>query len=126
MLDGAQGFAVVGSERGDENQADDVARVRGCIADDRAAVRMTDGQDRAGNLIDAAGHIRGVVGDAAQWIGRRDYIDAGSLQALDDAVPTRAIGEGAVDEDDGEGSGARGGGRRGGGHGESFLTGSRG
>ena len=34
--------------------------------------------------------------------GGRGHLDAGRLEALDDAVPARRVGEGAVDEDDGE------------------------
>src|SRR5919109_2724922 len=39
----------------------------------------------------------------AQRIGGRRNLDAGSLQALDHAVPARGVGEGAVDENDRKG-----------------------
>jgi hypothetical protein len=70
-------------------------------------------QHRTGDLIDAAGGVGGVGRDAAQRIGGRNDGDPSRLQALDDAGPTRAIGKGAVDEDDGQGSGGWAGGGRG-------------
>ena len=39
---------------------------------------------------------------AAQGIRCRSHLDTGRLEALDDAVPARRVGEGAVDEHDGE------------------------
>ena len=67
---------------------------------------MADGEHRAGDLIDEAGGVGGVVGDAAQRIGGGDDRDPLSLQALDDAAPARAVGERAMDEHDGEGAAA--------------------
>jgi hypothetical protein len=42
------------------------------------------------------------MSDAAQRNRGSRHLDSGGLQALDDAVPARSVGEGAVDENDGE------------------------
>jgi hypothetical protein len=69
---------------------------------DRAAVGVADGEDRPGDLLDEAGDVSGVVGDAAQRVRRRGHLDPGRPEALDDAIPARRVGEGTVDENDGE------------------------
>ena len=42
--------------------------------------------------------------DPAQRIRGRRHLHPGVLQTLDHAVPARGVGEGAVDENDGEGA----------------------
>jgi hypothetical protein len=63
---------------------------------------VADGQDRPRDLVDEAGDIGRVVGDAAQRVRGRGHLDPGRLEALDDAVPAGGVGEGAVDEHHGE------------------------
>jgi hypothetical protein len=122
-LDLEQGLAHLRGEGGDVDQPDDVIGVGGGVGDHGAAVGVADGNDRAGDLRNRAGDIRRVVGDTAQRVGGGDDRDAGGEEALDDAVPTGGVGEGAVDEDDGRGGAGGGGGV---GHGGPFLLGCRG
>ena len=98
----AQALALVGRERGDEHESDDVAEPGRRVGDHRAGVGVADGQDRPGDLLEEAGDVVSIVGDAAQRVRRRGHLDAGRLEALDDAVPAGGVGEGAVDEHDGE------------------------
>ena len=42
------------------------------------------------------------MSDAAQRNRGRRHLDSGGLQALDDAVPARSVGKGAMDQNDGE------------------------
>jgi hypothetical protein len=109
-LDLEQGLAHLRGEGGDVDQPDDVIGVGGGVGDHGAAVGVADGNDRAGDLRNRAGDIRRVVGDTAQRVGGGDDRDAGGEEALDDAVPTGGVGEGAVDEDDGRGGAGGGGG----------------
>ena len=98
----AEALALVRGERGDEDEPADVAETGCRVGDHRAAVGMADGEDRPGDLPHEAGDVGGVVGDAAQRIRRRGHLDTRALEALDDAVPARRVGEGAVDEHDGD------------------------
>jgi hypothetical protein len=100
----AQPLALLRGEGGDEDEPDDVRGVGGSVRDDRTSVRVADHKHRPGNLVEEAGHVGGVDGDAAQRIRGRRHLEPGGLQALDDAVPARGVGEGAVDENDGEGA----------------------
>jgi hypothetical protein len=53
---------------------------------------------------DAVEQVRdggGVRAEAAERVGRGDDAVTGGVKPPDDAVPTRGLGEGAVDEDDG-------------------------
>ena len=65
LFDFSQGFAFVGGEGGDVDQADDVVGVGGGVGDHRTAVGVADGKDRARNLLEQAGDVGGVDGDAA-------------------------------------------------------------
>jgi hypothetical protein len=59
-------------------------------------------KDQPRDLPHEAGDVGGVVEDAAQGIRHRGHLAAGRLEDLDDAVPARRVGEGAVDQDDGQ------------------------
>ena len=95
-------LTLVGREGGHVDQADDVLAAGGGVADHRTAVGVPDGEDGTGDLVEHAGDVRAVGGDAAQRVGGGDHLDSVGLEALDDAVPAGAVGEGAVDEHDGE------------------------
>jgi pimeloyl-ACP methyl ester carboxylesterase len=58
---------------------------------------MPDQQDRAVDLVEQAGGVGRIGGQAAQRIGRGDDGVALLLQPPDDAVPAGRIGEGAGD-----------------------------
>src|SRR5207237_6172289 len=66
-FDIAQALTFVGSEGGDIDQADDVAGRSGGVGDHRTRVRVADGADRAGNLVEHAGNVGGGTGEATQW-----------------------------------------------------------
>jgi hypothetical protein len=96
----ADRFALIEAEGRDEDQADNVRRIRAQSSDDLTAVRMT-GDDRravlAGQHLAQPGHISGQRGLGE--LGRDDLVAVG-LQALDDRAPAGAIGPPAVDQDD--------------------------
>ena len=100
-LDLAQPLALVGSEGGDVDQADDVVGLRRGVGDHGAAIRMADGEHRAGRLAEDGGDVGRVDLDAAKRIGGGGDLDAAPVQALDHAAPARAVGERAVHEHDG-------------------------
>jgi hypothetical protein len=66
-----------------------------------------DGDHRPGNLRDRAGDVGGVGGDAAQRVGDGLHRDARVEQLAHDIVPPGAIGEGAMDQNDGRSGTAR-------------------
>ena len=100
--DVAQLLAFVGREGGHEDEADDVRRAGGGVADHGAAVGVPDREHWTGDLVEHAGDVGAVDGDAAQRVGGGHHLDAVRLQPLDDAGPARAVGEGAVHEHDGQ------------------------
>jgi hypothetical protein len=100
VLDLAQGFAFVGGEGGDEDQADHIGGAGGGVGDDRAAIGVPGQQHRAVDLAEQAGGVGGIGGHAAQRVGRGDDGVALLLQPLDDAVPAGRIGERAVHQHD--------------------------
>ena len=59
-------------------------------------------KDQPRDLPRDAGDVGGVVEDAAQGIRHRGHLAAGRREESADAVPARRVGEGAVDEDDGQ------------------------
>ena len=88
-------------ERGDVDEPDDLAGVGVDVRHDGAAVRVGDEDDRA---LDRADHVTdgsGVGGEAAQRIGDGGHGIPRVEQRIDDLIPARGLGEGAVDEDDG-------------------------
>ena len=89
-----------GAKAADVDQADDVVGVGGGVGDHRTAVGVADGEDRAWDLLEQAGDVGGVDGDAAQRIGGGRNLYPFCLQPLDHAVPARTIGKSAVHEDD--------------------------
>jgi hypothetical protein len=64
-LDICQGFAFVRDEGGDVDRADDVVSVGCGVGDHRTAVVVADGEHWAWNLVERAGDLGGVDGDAA-------------------------------------------------------------
>src|SRR5215208_6499651 len=60
----SQGFAFVGGEGGNVDQAEDVVGVGGGVGDHRAAVGMGDGKHWARYLVEKAAYVGGVDGDA--------------------------------------------------------------
>ena len=71
--------------------------------EDRPAGSLEDASRAAlASAIEEAGDVGGVDRDAAQRIRGSRHPEPGGLEALDDAVPARRVGEGAVDEDDGD------------------------
>src|SRR5690606_30189455 len=94
---------VLGGERGDVHETDDRVVVRGGLGDHDPAVGVPDEQDGPSDRPDDVADVGGVAGDAAQRVGHGDDVEVLLLQLLDDAVPAGGLGEGAVDEDDGEG-----------------------
>jgi hypothetical protein len=95
-----QVFALLRSEGGDVDQADDVRGAGRGVGNDRAAVGVADQQHRAVDLVEEAGDVGRIGGHAAQRIGRGDDGVALPLQPLDDAVPAGRVREGAVHEHD--------------------------
>src|SRR5690606_20962513 len=75
-----------------------VARRR--LGDDDAAVGVTDEQDGAAEACDDVADVRRVARHAPQRVGDGDRLDAELLQAGDDAVPARRLGERAVHQHD--------------------------
>src|SRR5215208_3129482 len=59
-----QGLAFVRSEGGDVDQPHDVVGVGCGVGDHRTAVRVADGEDWAGDLVEKAVDVGGVDGDA--------------------------------------------------------------
>src|SRR5918993_1389144 len=76
----------------------DVLLVSDRIADDDAAVGVTDHDDGPLDGLQDAGDRLSVARDAAERVRRRDHRVALVLQAADHSVPTRGLGEGTVDE----------------------------
>ncbi len=103
LHDRAERLALVGRERGDVDEADDVVDLRHGVGDDRAAVGVADGEHLARDLRDRAGDVGGVDGQAAQRVDDRADLDARGEQPLGDGGPGAGVGERAVDEDDGGG-----------------------
>ena len=96
----AERLALVERERRDVDQSD---RVRGAgpgDGDHRTAVGVADQQDRPVDLVDVAGDVLRVVGQAAQRIRRRENRHIVGLQLLDDRRPERGVGKAAVNEND--------------------------
>src|SRR5215210_3327911 len=94
-------LAFVRGEGGDVDQADDVVGIGGGVGDHRTAVGVADGENRAGDLVEQAGDVGGVDGDAAQWIGGGRNLNPFCLQTLNYVIPARSISKSAVHEDDG-------------------------
>ena len=84
----------------DVDQPDDVRGVVAEGGDDLAAVGMAGDDRRAGLQAQDVTQTFDVVGDGAQSELRRGDVVAVGLQALDDGAPARAVGPGAVDEDE--------------------------
>ena len=94
------------------DEPDDVAGVRRNVGDHRASVGVCGEHDGPVDRADDVADGGGVRGNSAQRVGRGDHRVSGVEQHIDDGVPARGLGEGAVDENDG------------GGHGRSFRVGS--
>ena len=121
-----QGLALVGDERVHVDQGLDVGVAGGGVGGDESAVGVPDQDDGPGNGRQKVRQIGGVVGDAAQRVGRGVHGEAVLLQLPDDLAPAGSVRPGAVlQHDDGLGptvpagdvlsAGARGGGLGGGG-----------
>jgi hypothetical protein len=82
------------------DEPDDLAGVRIDVRDHHAAVRMSGEDDGALDAADQVADGGGVGGDAAQRVGGGDHGVARVQERVDDAVPARRLGEGAVDEND--------------------------
>ena len=95
MLTGLRGESV------GVDEPDDLAGVGGDVRDHRAAVGVGGEHDGPVDRADDVGDGRGVRGEAAQRVGGGDHRVSGVEQRIDDAVPARGLGEGAVDENDG-------------------------
>ncbi len=70
-----EALALFGDVGRDVDEADDVLGGAG-DGDDRAAVRVSDEDDRAVDLRGHGGDVRGVGGQSAQRVRRRDHGDA--------------------------------------------------
>ena len=60
-LDLAQALAFVRGEGGDEDEADDVLGIGRGVRDHRTAVRVADGEDGPGNLVEKRSEVGGVM-----------------------------------------------------------------
>jgi len=94
-------FALLRGEATDVEECLDVLVASGRIADDHAAVGVTDQDDGPLDGLEDAGDRLRIARDAAERVCRRDHRVALVLQAADHVVPTGGLGEGAEDEDDG-------------------------
>ena len=95
--------AVLTGLRGESvgvDEPDDFAGVGGDVGDHRAAVGVGGEHDGPVDCTDDVGDGRGVRGEAAQRVGGGDHRVARVEQRIDDGVPARGLGEGAVDEND--------------------------
>ncbi len=85
-----QAGAPDGSEKAPSETGRWVAAVPGLgggVGDHGPSVRVADGQDRAGNLIEHTGDVSGVDGEATQWIRGRSHLHPFFLQPLNHASP---------------------------------------
>jgi hypothetical protein len=97
---GDAALAGRGREPGDVDEADDVAGIGVDVRDHRAPVRVPDEHDRPVDRSDQVADGGGVRREPAQGVGGGDHGVTRAVQGLDDAVPARRLGEGAVDEND--------------------------
>jgi hypothetical protein len=95
VLTGLRGEAV------DVHEPHDLAGVGVDVGDHHAAVGVGGEHDRAVDRADQIAERRGVGGEAAKRVCRRDHRVTRVEQRIDDGVPARGLGEGAVDENDG-------------------------
>lgn len=102
-LAGQQQRALAGvrGERRDVDQRAHGLQARRRLGDHHAAVGVADEDDRPADALDHVAHVGGVPGQSAQRVGDGDGGQAAAVQARDDAVPARRLGEGPVDQDDG-------------------------
>jgi hypothetical protein len=100
LQQGANRLTLIQPEPRDVDQTDHVRRVRAESGHDLAAVGVAGDDGRAvlaGQHLAQPGNVSGQRG--LRKLGR-GYLVAVGLQALDDRAPARAVGPGAVDEDD--------------------------
>jgi hypothetical protein len=97
----ASAEASLGRERADEDEGGDIGVADRRVADDHAAIGVTDQDDTIRNAGDDVGDVRSVAGHTAQRIGDADDGVAVVAQDAHDTVPTGRIGECAVHEYDG-------------------------
>jgi hypothetical protein len=83
------------------DEPDDFAGVGRDVGDHRSAVGVGGEHDGPVDRTDDVGNSRGVRGEAAQRVGRGHHRISRVEQGIDDAVPARGVGEGAVDKNDG-------------------------
>ena len=117
-FDLGEALPFLGSEGGDVDQADDVPGSGGGVGDHRTAVGVADDQHRAAHLVEEAGEVGGVTGEATQWIGRGRHLHPCFLQPLNHARPAGRISKSAMHEYDGQRPSSAGGCLR---HKRSFL-----
>jgi hypothetical protein len=93
-------LAGFGREAAGVDEPDDFAGVGRDARDHRAAVGVGGENDGPVDRTDDVGDGGGVRGEAAQRVGGGDHRVSGVEQRVDDAIPARGLGEGAVDEND--------------------------
>src|SRR5229473_1422800 len=93
-------LALVETERGDVDEADDVWSVSAERGDDLAAIGVA-GDDRGTVLeLEHLAQPRDVLGQRVERELRRSDLEAVCLEAFDDAAPGGPVGPGAMDEND--------------------------
>src|SRR5918997_1089150 len=94
-------LALLRCERPHEHERLDVVLAKRRVADDGTAVGVANQDDGPLDRLEDASDELGVAREAADRVRRSDRGVALLVQAADNAVPTRGLGEGAVDEDHG-------------------------
>ena len=75
----------------------------GGVGDDRAAVGMTDENDRAGNRIEDRRYVGGIAAHAAQRVWSRDHVVSLGEQQFENRFPVgRRLSACAMHQDDGD------------------------
>ena len=92
-------LALVGDESGDVDEADDIGRIAR-FGDDHPAIAVADQKDGALLQIQHPFGRRDVVGERCQRLLHHADRIAVLAENVGDALPSGAVGEGAVDEDD--------------------------
>jgi hypothetical protein len=101
VVDAGAAFALVEAECGQIDQRGDVVQAGRGLGDDRTAVGMPDQHRRRAECTDERCDGRGVEGEAAQGVRRRDNGVAGALQFADYAAEAGRVRERTVNKDHG-------------------------
>jgi hypothetical protein len=103
--EGEGALAGVRREAVDVDESGDLARIGRDVRDHGAAVGVGAEEDWPVDRPDDVADGLGIAREASQRVGGGDHVVAGALEGLDDLVPARGLGEGAVDENDRGGHG---------------------